>query len=227
MPFFILDNSKTIQHQFEQEVEKKQKEFTATNQTGYDFRKDALENYLAGWLVLDQVICKTDENIEHIKTELENFESIVDNLKSIFKEDYVFCKLIDEIYAILWFDLAVKAKTYHKDTNAALMFKAISLSKAKSTLLKTDINKYDLSNYMPNDKSCFICTVVYTDSNDFSKIKDFREFRDQILSMNRVGMLLISIYYKIGPTVAKFIRNKRFLNVGFRIIIDFLHKILF
>lgn len=52
--------------------------------------------------------------------------------------------------------------------------------------------------------SCFILTAAYG-SPLATEINIFRRWRDEILSQKMIGKLLVSAYYRISPSIAKFI----------------------
>lgn len=53
-----------------------------------------------------------------------------------------------------------------------------------------------------SDSSCFIATAVYGTPYCF-ELDVLRDFRDNILLKNRVGIVFVSIYYRIGPFLAE------------------------
>lgn len=57
------------------------------------------------------------------------------------------------------------------------------------------------------DKGCFIATAAFGTSM-VEEIQTLREFRDNYLSINKIGKALISLYYKHSPIIADFIRDK-------------------
>jgi len=61
------------------------------------------------------------------------------------------------------------------------------------------------------NSSCFIATAVYSTSNH-PDLDTFREFRDQIMLSNSLGKLLMGIYYKLSPNIAKYVSTKPVLK---------------
>ncbi len=47
-----------------------------------------------------------------------------------------------------------------------------------------------------------------------NEVKIFEKFRDTFLLNNRFGKLLVSLYYKHSPKLAKFILNNQFLRLS-------------
>ncbi|HEY9692286.1 MAG TPA: CFI-box-CTERM domain-containing protein [Oculatellaceae cyanobacterium] len=58
-----------------------------------------------------------------------------------------------------------------------------------------------------NSCSCFIATAAYSTSVH-PDLDTFREFRDQKLMRNYLGKILVSLYYKISPAIAKYIEKQ-------------------
>jgi len=54
---------------------------------------------------------------------------------------------------------------------------------------------------------CFIATAAYSTSTH-PDLDTFRNFRDQKLLTNPVGQGLVSLYYKIGPSIAKYLKKQ-------------------
>jgi len=55
--------------------------------------------------------------------------------------------------------------------------------------------------------SCFIATAVY-ETPEHPDLDVFRDFRDNQLLTNSLGKWLVSIYYEIGPSLAKYIASQ-------------------
>lgn len=55
--------------------------------------------------------------------------------------------------------------------------------------------------------SCFIATAAYSTSTH-PDLDTFREFRDKNLMVNPFGQLLVNIYYKISPSIARYVNRK-------------------
>ncbi len=70
---------------------------------------------------------------------------------------------------------------------------------------------------------CFIATAVYGDINAV-EVREFREFRDLRLSTSFAGRIFISFYYKISPTLAKFIYNKRTIKSLSKLVLEFIRN---
>ncbi len=58
----------------------------------------------------------------------------------------------------------------------------------------------------PNKEGCFIATAAY-DSKYHSDVETFRAFRDQIILKYIAGKYLVSVYYWVGPYLAKLVSS--------------------
>lgn len=70
-----------------------------------------------------------------------------------------------------------------------------------------------------NLSSCFIATAVYNDPNHLN-VEHLRNFRDDYLLTTNVGCKFTDIYYKYSPPVADYIKNKPYLAIPVRKILD-------
>jgi Sel1 repeat len=62
---------------------------------------------------------------------------------------------------------------------------------------------------------CFVLTACYGNENH-PLVKDFRNFRDQVLLVTPMGKALVGAYYKHGPAAADYVRNKPNLQMILR-----------
>jgi hypothetical protein len=61
---------------------------------------------------------------------------------------------------------------------------------------------------IPGESSdCFIATAVY-ETPEHPDLDVFRDFRDNQLLTNSFGKWLVSVYYEIGPNLAKYIASQ-------------------
>ena len=67
---------------------------------------------------------------------------------------------------------------------------------------------FEESKLKPFDNSCFIATAVYGDYSAEPVIV-LREFRDNVLVKTKLGWLLIRIYYRNSPPIARFISQHK------------------
>jgi len=72
----------------------------------------------------------------------------------------------------------------------------------------------DLSITIEGD--CFIATAAYGTATA-KEIDILREFRDEVLLLNRLGARLVSVYYQISPPVAGLISEHRILRTAVRV----------
>jgi hypothetical protein len=71
-----------------------------------------------------------------------------------------------------------------------------------------------LPSWFPFD--CFIATAAYgTDTAE--EINILREFRDVVLLPSRLGAEFVSLYYQVGPSIAKVISQHDFLRTAVRV----------
>ncbi len=68
------------------------------------------------------------------------------------------------------------------------------------------------------ERGCFIATACYGDY-DHPNVQVLRQFRDNVMSKSRVGKALISVYYKISPSIAKLIEKNNILKIVIRLIL--------
>lgn len=66
---------------------------------------------------------------------------------------------------------------------------------------------------------CFIATTVYGNKNHPSVVI-LRHFRDEYLHPYRVGRILVSLYYFLGPTMSKYISKSEFITNRVRKILE-------
>lgn len=72
---------------------------------------------------------------------------------------------------------------------------------------------------------CFIATAVYGDSEAY-QVKMLRCFRDNHLKRSILGNLFVDAYYKVSPSIAEFIRKRRFLTGLIKRLLDIIVKIM-
>jgi hypothetical protein len=68
---------------------------------------------------------------------------------------------------------------------------------------------------------CFIATAVYSDYFH-PDIDTFREFRDNVLMKSFLGCLLVKVYYKIGPKVARYVTSRLYIKKIIRLFLEHL-----
>lgn len=72
-------------------------------------------------------------------------------------------------------------------------------------------------------KRCFIATAAYGDINA-PEVVAFRNFRNEYLLMRNWGRILVKIYYKTSPSLAKYLENHSKSANGVKIILNNLLK---
>lgn len=68
-------------------------------------------------------------------------------------------------------------------------------------------NDKDNSKGSKSDSNCFVATAATNSHNDIDVVA-LREFRDVVLLNSRIGSAFVSWYYKNGPMLANWIRNR-------------------
>lgn len=89
---------------------------------------------------------------------------------------------------------------------------------------KIDKEINNLENETKEDKSdCFVATAIYGSYDSF-EVKKLQQWRDSFLSKYIIGKIFIQIYYRIGPSLATFVKTKSFLKNILKVVIDFIIK---
>jgi cold shock CspA family protein len=71
------------------------------------------------------------------------------------------------------------------------------------------------------NKGCFIATAIYGDQ-DCPEVWEFRQYRDVYLRKRILGRLFIKLYYKVSPSLSKYL-SKSDVLIGFiRIVLDYI-----
>jgi len=68
-------------------------------------------------------------------------------------------------------------------------------------------NTNSSTNSSSNSDSCFIATAAYSTSTH-PDLDTFRNFRDERLLTNTIGKNLVSLYYKISPSLAQYVTKQ-------------------
>ena len=66
---------------------------------------------------------------------------------------------------------------------------------------------------------CFVATAVYG-SYDHPSVHVLRQFRDSRLATHAIGRSFISAYYRIGPSVSRFVATRNYLKRSVRRLLD-------
>jgi hypothetical protein len=59
-------------------------------------------------------------------------------------------------------------------------------------------------------EECFVVSATFCNENI---IQFYRNYRDEVLIQNRVGRLLVDLYYIIGPTLATIVRKSLVIKI--------------
>jgi HJR/Mrr/RecB family endonuclease len=107
------------------------------------------------------------------------------------------------------------------DMNLALSFE----EEQKTFNIETEkLSKKLSKNNTAKGKNCFIATAVY-ENIDASEVMKLREWRDNVLSNNLFGKLVINFYYLIGKYLAKFVYKSVILKKVIKYFLDkFINK---
>jgi hypothetical protein len=69
---------------------------------------------------------------------------------------------------------------------------------------KDYVERLEGGNSRPGKKGCFIATACYGDY-DAPEVRQLRLYRDQVLSASMAGRLLINVYYRCAPPLARWL----------------------
>lgn len=69
--------------------------------------------------------------------------------------------------------------------------------------------------------SCFVATAVF-ETSDCEELRILRRFRDESLDRALIGRILTRIYYRIGPSIADYVKMRPRLKRATRFILSFL-----
>ncbi len=67
--------------------------------------------------------------------------------------------------------------------------------------------------------ACFIATAVYEDYNH-PQVMKLREFRDNHLLTNKLGIKFVNVYYKYSPKFADYVKGKKILAYPIKKLLD-------
>lgn len=103
---------------------------------------------------------------------------------------------------------------FHKDLLAKLEnYRNKTISKIKQ------IDNSFVSTPTPKKADgCFIATSVYG-SYCHENVLVLREFRDNVLKTNRLGLILVDLYYSVSPSISKYLENKKNIRLIIRLFI--------
>lgn len=71
----------------------------------------------------------------------------------------------------------------------------------------------------PKSEGCYVATAVYG-SYDCPEVWTLRRFRDDILRPTTAGRAFIKLYYRVSPTLVKWVGNTRWFNALCRLPLD-------
>lgn len=60
-------------------------------------------------------------------------------------------------------------------------------------------------------KECFVATAA-TGSSDAPEVRTLRQFRDEVLLSSNTGTRAVYYYYRFGPTLARYIEKRPFVQ---------------
>ena len=76
----------------------------------------------------------------------------------------------------------------------------------------------DVFGLLEENQNCFISTAAFGSPLN-SKVKVFKEFRDEVLNQFSIGKKFVRFYYKNSPPIAKAIQENEFLRLATRAIL--------
>jgi len=149
-----------------------------------------------------------------------NFMSEVDNVNASLKVQKKKLSNIDFIFSLT-------KGHFHKDYLERLQeYRDSIIMKIKQnepSFVAPPINIESLDKQL---SSCFIATEIYG-SYDNPKVRVLRKFRDEYLTKNRVGALIVKKYYEVGPKLAtKISKRKRIKLIVRTLFLDNIIRIL-
>ncbi|MBO6586398.1 MAG: hypothetical protein JJ953_09865 [Gracilimonas sp.] len=164
---------------------------------------------------------------------------------SFFLDHYMLF-IYKEIHPYFWLDIEkVKERLNSNSDNMIENLKSITGLKITSANLPSKIEylkkqiktweeKYPENHFFKRHRvdsqnqssSCFVVTAATGSSNNII-VNDFREYRDETLIKSFAGRIFISIYYRIGPYLAKTINSSNTLkNVTLKYFLMPIHTLI-
>ena len=86
-----------------------------------------------------------------------------------------------------------------------------NLPQIRETLHYTAYRMLGMSIMKVAKGGCFVATAIYG-GQDHPNVYDLQQFRDKYLLPTRAGRAFVHFYYRIGPTLARFISNRPVLH---------------
>jgi hypothetical protein len=87
------------------------------------------------------------------------------------------------------------------------------------TSLRTISETSFFPKFEPNGGGCFVATAAYS-SSTHPDLDTFRKFRDRSLLTNPWGRLLVSMYYAIGPLLARYVNHSFYVKKIVRLLLE-------
>lgn len=96
-------------------------------------------------------------------------------------------------------------------------------TKAQAARIRGD-QKHEELNRKAEDKRCYVASHLY--GIDDSRTELLRAFRDQSLTTNLLGKMLIGVYYRLSPSLVTFARKHPRVDAVIRRAVDRIIKAL-
>lgn len=114
-----------------------------------------------------------------------------------------------------------KSAEDHIDVFNSLEREGRTTRHSMSSEIKTGAGKMNIES--KSGATCFVASAVYDDPNH-PEVMFLRWFRDEVMHTHRLGHLLIALYWRVGPILARGVRRLPRVKRGCRIGISWLVK---
>lgn len=162
-----------------------------------------------------------DEKNDFLKLIKEEFSKSFEKSTSQFKEEFIssLTKLIVADGEVDQNEIFVLNKI--GESMGLTQSQVLEIMKKNNQKQKERLEQIKKQNSSSN---CFVVTATMGDINH-PIVHDFRYYRDNTLLKYKIGKIVIYIYYKVGPFLAKLIDNNEYLkHITFNHLISPIHK---
>jgi len=99
------------------------------------------------------------------------------------------------------------------------------IAAAEAVTALDDENEYPPQSHkgklpLVKSRACFIATAAYG-TDDAPEVEQLRRFRDERLLKSAVGTMLVRLYYRVSPPIARLVARKPRLRVAVRRALDY------
>lgn|GEM_PF-3499152 len=138
-----------------------------------------------------------------------------DGLSSVLKKDKLFVKSEEHLYGFIY---EIILNDVQNSKIAVTTLGGIYLENINAFFSKA-FNFEFSGKFEPKkveNKNCYIATQCYGDI-DAVQVVAFRLYRDNVLNKKLFGKTIVKLYYKVSPTLVKYLKNKKRLNEFIRV----------